>query len=259
MSPIHHIPEFDQKQRSESYLEVVELGCTVRAHELIETLTLINAQPGEKILEVGVCGGVLTKELLATVGNQGTIFALDDSIYALDSLNSLQESAPWNLIPILIEQGRFPLHDGQVNGLVSLASMHHASSKRLAFSEAARVLQCGGRLAIADVAAGTNVQAFFDDCVDQFCSTGHRHSFLSPAWADLLCEEYELNIEICEIRDVPWKFDSREQAAMFLHKLFDATCAPEHCLDLAEQYLGLTLSGQHLILNWQLMFLLATK
>lgn len=115
-----------------------------------------------------------------------------------------------------------PLADQSVEHIVSLAGLHHEPGLLAVFREMRRLVRPGGRVVLADVAAGTPPATFLNGFVDRNNPMGHEGHFLDVGTADLL-REAGLSVLADETVDVPWQFDDRAAAGDFCRNLFGMT------------------------------------
>jgi SAM-dependent methyltransferase len=250
--------EFDHPTRGRFYSHANEELPTVRANEFAATTREIGPAGGDEILELGCGNGLLTGRLAEGVGEHGAVHAIDVSHSVLRRLRKRVQRC--NVIPALFDGQNLPFGDGSFDAAVSLANFHHVTAKLAVFHEVHRVLRRGGRFVLVDVCAGTPVQRYFDGPVNSFCSTGHNHPFLDRDGCDRLCAASGLRLERWRMQEVPWRFQSCDEARWFLHKIHDAQCTPEHCLSEAMRYLAFRHEQDGLwSLEWQLFFLTAAK
>jgi SAM-dependent methyltransferase len=112
-----------------------------------------------------------------------------------------------------------PLGDGAADCIVSLAALHHEPDLPAVFREMRRLLNDGGRAVICDVAAGTPQAVFLNGFVDANNPMGHVGLFLNDRTAALI-EDAGFTIADDQLVDMPWVFDSIQQAGAFCRLLF---------------------------------------
>ncbi|HVR10236.1 MAG TPA: methyltransferase domain-containing protein [Thermoanaerobaculia bacterium] len=250
--------EFDHPTRGRFYSHANEELPSVRANEFSATTREIGPRAGDAVLELGCGNGLLTGRLAAGVGERGAVHAIDVSHSVL--LRLKKGIASNNVIPALFDGQNLPFGDGCFDAAVSLANFHHVAAKLAILREVHRVLRAGGRFVLVDVCADTPVQRYFDGPVNSFCSTGHNHPFLGRDDCARLCDQSGLRLARWRMQEVPWRFQSCDEAQWFLHKIHDAQCSPAHCLSEARRHLAFGRDQDGMwSLEWQLFFLTAVK
>jgi len=260
-----YISEFDIGDRGKNYRRANDGHPYARAFEILHMLKYVNPQEGQTIVEFGTGNGILTMPLAKAVEQKGKVITLDDSVGALEGIRSKAREHGLAIEPVLQDQsyfetGRTSLPDSVADTVTSIATMHHYDeNKEMAFREFYRLLKPGGTLVIADVADNTAPQRYFDGFVHYVCSVGHDHRFLDKRQTEDLCKK--TNLELCSwhLEFVPWVFDSEEQAMRFLHRLHDATCAPQESLEGAMRYLRTFELEGRFALSWELFYAVVRK
>jgi SAM-dependent methyltransferase len=112
-----------------------------------------------------------------------------------------------------------PLPDSAVDCIISLAGLHHEPSLPTVFAEMRRLVRPGGRVVIADVAAGTGPAQFLNGFVARNNPRGHDGHFLD-AGTRALIEAAGLAVADDVMIEVPWAFASTAEAGAFSGELF---------------------------------------
>lgn len=179
------------------------------------------------------------------------------SYLAIDPATDFFVEWPAHLQRIVAEITNVPLPDGSADYIVSLAGLHHEPSLPRVFEEMRRLLRRGGRVVLADVATDTAPARFLNGFVAENCPLGHDGRFLdgntSPALA-------AAGLQVAEDRmvDVPWLFETLDEAGEFCRHLFGMTS-----LDAAEtaaameREIGFTMEDGRPRLNWTLRRIVA--
>ena len=124
-------------------------------HAPQEVFRHIPLGPGHVFVDLGCGMGDYTLEASAVVGDSGQVYALDKWPHIIDSLTQAIESKGLaNVVPLTADvTAPLPLDDESVD-VVFIATVLHifklSQSGPRIFSEAARILKPGGRLAIIE-------------------------------------------------------------------------------------------------------------
>jgi len=137
----------------------------------------------------------------------------------VDPSDDFIHACPPSLDRIKADIARVPLADGSVDYIVSLAALHHEPGLPAVFREMRRLLRTGGRMVIADAAVDSPPARFLNGFVDANNPMGHEGRFLDERTAGLLEAE---NMQVTDDRvvEMPWGFDSLDQAGEFCRHLF---------------------------------------
>lgn len=264
----------DASERWENYRKANSSRPNARENELKRIFSLVNPHGGQKILEVGTGNGYLTFPLAQAVGASGEVVTTDVSQGNIQDVTEKNKSKQLNIKPILLPFNEGVLSEKKYENyfdiVTTIATFHHFDNRtektgdfgrKKALKSFYENLKIGGRLVIADVLHGTISQKYFDS-VDNpvHCSPfGHPHDFFDKDSLRKAVEEAGFkNIKI-EVKYVPWKFDSEEEAGNFIHTIHNAKCSMVESLELARKQLGLKKVDDHYELGWELFFLQAEK
>jgi SAM-dependent methyltransferase len=141
------------------------------------------------------------------------------SYVGVDPSDDFVSACPAGTLCIKSAIAHVPLADGAVDYIVSLAALHHEPDLPKVFGEMRRLVRAGGRVVIADVAAGTPPAIFLNGFVDANNPMGHVGLFLDDRTAGLI-EDSGFAIADDRQIDVPWRFDSIQDAGAFCRLLF---------------------------------------
>lgn len=192
------------------YQSAMELAPAARAAEFRLPLALAEPRAGEVLVDCP-SGGAYLRPVLS---------ALAPGCRYVPFESKPQYAA---FVPDLVlgDWLRLPFRDGSVDVLLSIAALHHLLGGREAFyAEGARVLAPGGRLVLADVAAGTAPSRWLDEFVGRRSSEGHRADFLEAARERAGLEAAGLRVRQAGLCDYTWDFDDRPTACAFMKSLF---------------------------------------
>ena len=214
-------------------------------------LELASPRAGETLLDAPSAGGFLSWH----IDVPGLRVVAADPSPVLHSL-CRQRVADSHLAPLW----KLPLADGQVDVIVCLAGLHHEPRLQDVFTEFWRLLRPGGRLAIAEVEAGSAPGDFLNGFVHRHNSHGHQGMFVDDRYRHGLAGAgfaIGSDHESC----YHWKFESRLAMADCLRLMFGIDQAsPQQIIDAVEQTLGTDeLSDGQTGMRWSLRHLLAVK
>lgn len=145
-----------------------------------------------------------------------------------------------------------PLANGSADAVVSLAALHHEPDLPAVFREMRRLLNGGGRMVIADVAAGTPVAIFLNGFVDANNPMGHDGHFLDERTAGLI-EEARFTVLDDALVEMPWSFASLAEAGAFCRQLFwMPNLSAEDVAEAMDREIGFDLVDGRPHLRWSL-------
>jgi ubiquinone/menaquinone biosynthesis C-methylase UbiE len=235
--------EFNQERTKRYHLAMGKCP-NARISELKELdLDRILKKENLSILDLGAGDGFLTRHLLK-IFPKATIYALDSSESMLSKnikINSINS-----------DSHKIPLKESSIDLVISLATFHHVDKKDKTFKEINRILTQDGLFVIADVLDKTKTQEFFDTIVRKYCITGHNLSFLNKKKVEELAKNSKLLLKSSKLKNTPWKFDSRDDMALFVKNLLGLDISIDYLLKFLYENFPIKISSNEIYLNWQL-------
>jgi SAM-dependent methyltransferase len=228
-------------QRATEYHTAMRQSPNARDAEFNAVLDPIRDRPAGLVCDMPSGGGYLADHLW------------DGMDYlAIDPATDFFVEWPRPLQRLLAEITDVPLADDSVDHVVSLAGLHHEPSLPKVFAEMHRLIRPGGRVVLADVAVETAPARFLNGFVAANCPLGHDGKFLDDRTAPAL-EAAGFTIADDRLIDVPWQFDSLDEAGEFGRNLFGMTgLAAGAVAEALDREIGFAVQGDAPRLNWVL-------
>lgn len=158
---------------------------------------------------------------------------------------------------LLAEITKVPLADRSADYVVSLAGLHHETSLPRVFEEMHRLLRTGGRTVLMDVSVDTPPARFLNGFVAENCPLGHDGRFLDDGTAAAL-EAAGFRIADDQLMQVPWSFDSFDEAGEFCRNLFGMTALDvRETVEAMEREIGFEVVEGRPRLRWVLRRIVA--
>ena len=239
------------KKRAEAYHKAMELFPAARDREFQLAIDTVDIKAGEVVCDAPSGGGYLRAYLPAGI----------QRYLAVETASGFAGHCPTGTSDRIIRSplDNLGIEDNSVDILINLAGSHHIEDKTVFFHEAARILRSGGRFVITDAEAGTSIDRFLNQFVDQNSSMGHEGIFLGQQTS---VEMAACEFKICsdELIRYPWSFDSRADMAVFCKLLFGMDLAePECIIQGIENVLGYMPGPGKVNMAWCLRRIVAIK
>lgn len=150
---------------------------------------IASIKPGETVLDLGSGGGFDCFLAAAETGEHGRVIGVDMTPSMISKARSNADRGRYQQVEFRLgEIENLPVADNTVDVIISNCVINLSPDKRRVFSEAFRVLRPGGRLAISDVVASTelpdevrNDLQLYSGCMAGASMVGELEAMLSDA------------------------------------------------------------------------------
>lgn len=115
--------------------------------KVVQTLAI---KPGERIADLGSGGGYFTFRLSQAAGPSGKVYAVDVDKDMLEDLAERANKDDYRNVEAVLAKYDDPLLPEPVDLIFTTNVYHHIEGRAKYFSDAARYLRAGGRVAIVD-------------------------------------------------------------------------------------------------------------
>lgn len=235
------------EQRGASYDAAMQLQPAARDQEFRRIVALAQPGAGSRVLDAPSGGGYLSRYLPTGC-----------RIVAVDPANQFSDRAHASGVTTTAAAlDQLPFADASFDCIISLAGLHHESSRGRIFREWARCLHPDGCLCAADVASGSPVAAFLDGFVDAHNPAGHEGDYFNDATL-LEVRESGLTITRRGIQRYRWYFDNPPQAAEYCRRMFGIVADDDTVLQGLHDTVGTRHeAGGCFSFGWELLFIRA--
>ncbi len=224
-----------------------------RERERATLLDLLAPRAGEVICDAPAGGGYVADGIRARLGDQVRVICVEPArrfARAIDPAFEIRHD-PLDALT---------LAEASVDAVASLAGLHHFADKLPTFREWARVVRPGGRVAVADVQAETDVAAFLNIFVDAWTPGGHAGLFLQPGELSASLSSVGFQPIHEELHEVPWEFPDEATMATFCRTLFGLTQATVEQVHAGmKDYLRVETTATGVRFLWRLRYALAHR
>ena len=199
--------------RGHLYNEAVSRCPGAREAERAALLDRLDARPGQVIGDAPAGGGYVADGIRIRHRDSVEIVCIEPARRFGAAINPV-----FRVLHDSLDKTR--LESGALDGVASLAGLHHFEVKDPVYVEWARLIRSGGRLAVADVEEGTRTGEFLNTFVDAHTPGGHKGVFLHEGeFSERLTAAGFASVQE-ERLAVPWLFSDKGAMAEFCSGLF---------------------------------------
>ena len=139
---------------------------------------IASIKPGETVLDLGSGGGFDCFLAAAEIGDNGRVIGVDMTPSMISKARSNADRGNFSQVEFRLGEIEYlPVADETVDVIISNCVINLSPDKKRVFNEAYRVLRSGGRLAISDVVASTELPQEIRDDLQLYsgCMAGASH------------------------------------------------------------------------------------
>lgn len=235
--------------RGHEYNAAMSSDPGARTAERTAILNLLDAQAGEIIADTPAGGGYVADGLREKLGDQIEVICIEPAKQFGAAINRY-----FRVLQEPIDEVSLPA--ASLDGITSLAGLHHFAEKDCVYREWARLIKPGGRVVVADVEIGTGTAEFLNSFVHEYTPGGHVGTFFeaSEFTAGLTNAGFS-NVQE-QRKSVPWSFADSSAMVRFCRTLFSINAAtPEQVEYALNELVGVKCSDQRSCdLQWELRY-----
>jgi len=257
-------------QRGELYHRAMMAQPNARRAEFERIVQLSDLQSGQLIADMPSGGGYLRAfipdDVRLVAVETASPFLQQNDLPRNQKLAEEQGGAPeWNRDfssdsqLLCSDLSQIPLPDKTFDRVLSLAGAHHLPDLDKFCREVRRLLKPGGTFVLADVLENSRAAQYLNQWVDAHNSMGHQGIFLNQFTPEAV-ENCGFEINFAAPKAYHWEFDSEAEMISYCRSLFGLDLADDaQILEGLQTVLGVEKYGACCRMNWELMFISATK
>jgi SAM-dependent methyltransferase len=217
-------------------------------------LRRLDCRAGHTIIDAPAGGGYVADGIAAKFNRDVDVLCIEPSAKFAAPINGRFNTliAPLHEVPMPAQS---------VDGVASLAGLHHLADRRGTYREWARLLKRDGRLAVGDVACGTGTAEFLNTFVDEHTPGGHAGMFIETA--EFRTQLGAAGFDVIEetLERVPWRFQDLDGLGRFCKKLFGIeTADAAETMHALQRFVGIAQEPDGgVALQWELRFATAVR
>lgn len=229
------------KVRGDSYNLAMERYPLARINDFVIPLSFAKFSKGSTYCDIPSGGGYVRP----LIDKDVSIISIESSM----SFNHVASNGD-RLIKAKMADD-IPLRSASVDGVISIAGLHHIEDKRRIIKEFSRIIRPGGELIIMDVSVSCITAEWLNDFVNRNNSMGHEGVFLNHDFVNLV-RQSGFNVEMAEKFKYQWEFSSTNDMVDFCRLLFGLDLASDEDIEMAiSEYLGYEESKNGVGMNWE--------
>jgi ubiquinone/menaquinone biosynthesis C-methylase UbiE len=240
--------------RGHSYNEAMALWPLAREAERRALLQRLDCRPGQTIVDAPAGGGYVADGVAASLDGDVQIVCVEPSARFAGPIAGRHRT-------LVNPLDNVELPPQSVDGVASLAGLHHIEDRRPIYREWARLLKRGGRLAVGDVASGTGTGEFLNTFVDRHTPGGHAGIFVEQSEFRTQIGAAGFSVIEESLQRVPWGFADLESLGKFCKRLFGIETADVHTtIRELDRLVGIGRETDgEVALQWELRFATAVR
>jgi SAM-dependent methyltransferase len=217
-------------------------------------LRRLGCRPGHIIIDAPAGGGYVADGIAARFNGDVKVVCVEPSAKFAAPINE-------RFTTLITTLHQVPMPAQSIDGVASLAGLHHLPDRRAIYREWARLLKRGGRLAVGDVAIGTGTAEFLNSFVDEHTPGGHAGIFIETS--EFRTELGSAGLDVIEetLERVPWRFQDLHGLGRFCKKLFGIeTADASETIHALQRFVGIAEEPDGgVALQWELRFATAVR
>lgn len=238
-------------KRGAAYHEAMQRYPNTREEEFEAIIDVLKPEEGDCIVDMPSGGGYIRRYLR---NNNIQLIAIETSQSFYEQCLEDEKTQC-----LLCDLDNTNLETASIDGVVSMAGLHHVEDRMSVFREMHRILKPGGRLCIADVEKGSEIDGFLNTFVNEYNSLGHKGWFIENGFRKEL-ESADFEVTFDKNLKYSWKFEGLDQMIDFCTLMFGLDRAsPKQVLEGITKYQGYSINNGSCNMNWKLRFMSCLK